>query len=105
MPFVSVSYGIQGQDQGPRVNVMVTQQYVTAKEITDDIINQAACMYSKEKRVVRAPINPPPAPSLADIQRMASRVVVDGDNISGDDRMRAAEDAAMLAASRPERWK
>lgn len=105
MPLVSVSYGIQGQDQGPRVNVMTTQQSVTAKDITDDIIRQAGYMYSKEKRVVRAPINPPPAPSLAEIERMASRVRIDGDNVSADDRRGAAEDAALMAANRPAQWR
>lgn len=98
MPFVSVTYSIPGQGEGPRLNVMTTQKNVIAKPIVEDVMEQAKCLYSKEKRVVVAKITPYQAPSMSDIMRMATPgSKFDGDS-GGDAKSR--EEAAEWAASR-----
>lgn len=102
MPFVHVQYGLAGQDIGPRVTLMTTTPAFDADELIADITSQAGSLYRKDKVVIQ-----PKAlafagvPSDADILRLA----VNGDAVSGDDAMRAREDAASWGSSRPQQWR
>ena len=107
--FVHISYSIPGGEMGPRVTLMTSQKDAVDKDrIVSDILNQAAAFYSKEKRVI-VPKAPPPlqAPSSQEMQQMLERdrrTQGSNDGLSGEEAMKASEDAKQWADNRPSRW-
>jgi hypothetical protein len=100
--FCFITYWIPGQDMGPRVTAMTTQQEFDKDAILADIAQQAGAMYRNEKKRVEPRLGAaPPIPTEADIARLA----INGDSVNGDDAMKAREDAAVWAANRSQRWR
>jgi len=109
--FVNVSYTIPGDSMGPRFVLMTSQKDFDKDAIVSDIIQQAGACYSKEKRVIVPKAPPPsPMPTSQDMQRMLNqdRQRLQGDpndGLSGDEAMRARDDAKQWSNSRPAQWR
>lgn len=114
--WVRIMYVIEGQEEGPTVQVFTTEENPNWKAIKNELAEQAAKLYRKDKVKIEAKVGPPPGmPTQDDLDRAADaeRKASGGrDSFSGEDQkdaagMRAAVEAGLRERGIPnvENWK
>lgn len=111
LKFVYVSYTLAGDPQGPRYTCMTSMKpdsdEVKAQTIIDDVIAQAAAVYSGEKRTIQPHVTEKPfTPTNSDLQAILDRdrKAQNPDNpfhgLDQDEAKKAQDDANYLRSQR-----